>query len=69
MVGVVDGDLECENLVKEEVRNKSVAAFTFARRHGLLQLRCLWRVLAYPGGVSPSTVSKTPDVKALEYRK
>lgn len=68
MVSVVDTDLECENLVKEEVRSKLFAAFIFAR-HGLLQLSCLWRVLAYPGGVSPSTVSKTPDVKALEYRK
>lgn len=68
MVSVVDRDLECENLVKEEFSNKLVAAFMFAR-HGLLQLSYLWRILAYPGGVSPSTVSKTPDVKAVEYRK
>lgn len=68
MVSIVDRVLDYKKLPNKEIRNKLVGGFIFAR-HGLLWLNCLWKVLAYLGRVSPSTVSKNPDVKAAEYRK
>lgn len=42
MLSVVDTVLECEHLLNEEVRNKLVDGFIFARQ-GLLWLSCLWK--------------------------